>query len=446
MSLPLKPIWVEGLLLGQQHLQQWDYYLHQRMRMREQIMAPFCWGLHHLVILQEALQNYKFIIQECVVVFDNGLYVEFKQGNHDPLLCDIVIHGKTQISIYLAIARNELIQGITGYPQSESATTWETAYINTADLYDPKREREVPYAKPNLTLLTDIPDNANLITMEIARLRVDDQGVRLCPEFIPPVTQIKASANLLLQIKGFSHALLSRWQTLKKQQQMVKQNIQLDAAGQKIEYMLIAITRALLGLCDLEYNACLSPRYYYQLLLELAAILISDKDVLNIDDLPRYQHQTLSDTLNNLTVNIISLIDSNMPMLSSQLRLIQQRDDLYVAEFDRETLSGKDIYLLVHVGAEIVNDIWLNNFVQVIKIAAKSQLQAFITSALQGVKLRYCKNIPKHMMHHPDCEYFYLLQEGDVWEQIVKQGGLAIFLPNRFQMLRLELLAIEPYS
>ncbi len=446
MSLPFKPVWVEGLLLGQQHLQQWDYYLHQRMQSREQMIAPFSWGLHQLIILEEALQNHKFIIQECTVIFNNGFYVEYKPGNHEPLVCDIQVQGQTEISVYLAIACNELIKGITGYPQSESATTWEIEYLHTADQYDPKREREVPYAKPKLILLTDIPNNTNLISMEISRLRIDEHGINLCPEYIPAITQIKASANLLQQIKVFNHLLLARWQTLQKQQQIVKQSAHFDTAAQMLTGMLIAVTKALLQLADLEDNGCLSPRHYYQILIELAATLISEEDVCCCNDVPRYRHQDLSDTFSNLTTHIIYLIDKNIPSVSSQLKLIRQREDLYEAEFDQTYLSNKDVYLLVHTGAEIVNDEWRKTFIQVIKIAAKNQLQVFMTSALPGVKLQYCKNIPKQLMGHPGCEYFGLIQEGDVWDQIVKQGGLAIFVPNRFQKLRLELLAIETGS
>ena len=80
----------------------------------------------------------------------------------------------------------------------------------------------------------------------------------------------------------------------------------------------------------------------------------------------------------------------------------------------------------------------LNNLLQQIKIAAPSDIEVVINSALPSCTLLLNKNLSKKNVN-----YFCIKPHGKYWERIKTQKKLALFIPNDFLNTQIEIFAIK---
>ena len=72
-----KVIWAEGVMLGQQHFQQWEKYYQRQQRLLYMAINPLHWGLIDLQLDVEALLNNKILVKKCSAIFPHGMLVNF---------------------------------------------------------------------------------------------------------------------------------------------------------------------------------------------------------------------------------------------------------------------------------------------------------------------------------------------------------------------------------
>jgi type VI secretion system protein ImpJ len=128
MLLPQKLIWAEGVILTQQHFQQWDLYLQQQQNMCATSITPYFWGLREISIDEELLKFGQIVLKKCQVIFPGGLYVHYEENNDLPLSYRIQPSDKIKMEIYLALPLGKAITEIPGYPKTSHLSTWRSDF------------------------------------------------------------------------------------------------------------------------------------------------------------------------------------------------------------------------------------------------------------------------------------------------------------------------------
>ncbi len=136
-----KPLWTEGMLMQQQHLQYWQRYLNEQKRESIRIAQPYAWGILDYAIDDMALQEHCFCLQSVIWSLLDGEIVSCTQ----PLSIELP-HQKSSVSIYLTLPIASTLSNCPGYPSVQTLPRVLAKSLKQQDEYDSEREAEVMIA------------------------------------------------------------------------------------------------------------------------------------------------------------------------------------------------------------------------------------------------------------------------------------------------------------
>ena len=227
----LKIYWRQGLFLSPQHLQQQDLFHEGQRQYFWTLRQPFGWGLRHLAIREDGLQNHDFEVLECELVARDGLLVRVSQRANQR---NTELHPRNfkqfldptgrALSVYIGIPRYQPGQpNLSANPEARGPGTTPTRYcLKTAicpDVFDLESpESEIHFIKYNATLLFDREENFATADRTFELIKIAEllpssgerPGVCLATNYIPPVLTISSSEVLMERLCGIRDLLTSR--------------------------------------------------------------------------------------------------------------------------------------------------------------------------------------------------------------------------------------------
>lgn len=439
-----KVLWVEGILLGQQHFQQWETSLEQQARLRQQMVAPFAWGLETLVVDESALANRRFYISRCMAVFPNGQLVSYEVAQGDSLSCELPANVHEPLPIYLCLATNQLATGIKGYENAGQMATWRAEYQDITDQFDHNRRREVLFGQLNLTLRYGEQPRDGFFALKIAEvINKGDSGYQLVTSFVPTVLKLQASRYLLELLRETLEKLAGKIRVLTERRQQVKGDAS-EFGHHNLEHFLLLQTfnriYPILSQCMQQANW--HPQQLFNCLLDLTGILCTFSNEWQVMQLPVYQHTDLTQCFSQLNQILTKLLDAVMPTHMAPVKLRKESDTVYVAEvIDSSILNTQRFFLAVMYLSD--DPEWITQFGRQAKVASSSMLENIVTSAMPGVRLGYTQRPPSKLAIKSGYEYFYLEPSGEFWEQIKTERSLRIFVPYHFNQAVIELVTVQ---
>jgi type VI secretion system protein ImpJ len=426
-----KVIWAEGILLGQQHFQQWEKFQQCDQQFRRQLLAPEEWGLIKLEVAEQDLISNKFIVRECQLIYSNGLLVNY-QAAASALVCQLPEnYNEKKLDIYLGVPINEQAVGITGYQLNNIQTTWLTNYLNVADIYDQNRTREVLCAKLNLKLIAGVDSSGQYRTLKIAELiKNENNQFILDKTFIPASMLVQSSPYLVDLIAKIISEIHAKWQALVNR---YSDNVDL------VKLIILQIlSSSIAHLSELKLKPCTHPRQIFSELRLLAANLMP---FTNDDpkDIPQYRHEYLSLCFSEIEHIVRKALSAALPTSTAKISLIRKNDTLYCAEnIDNTLLQQSDFFIAVY--NPVLDTKWIDHFAQQIKVGCCSSIDRLIASAIVGVRVSHIQHPPAKLTIKPGYEYFYLEPFGVFWNAIKEERSLAVFLPTLFKDATVELV------
>lgn len=430
-----KVIWAEGVLLGQQHFQQWDNYYQAERQIYNNCIAPKAWGLINLQIDEEALLNNHFRITHCAAIYPNGLLINYA-ATEDPVLnCELSVNNNDKLSIYLCVPINQHVAGITGYHQSEQNATWQADYQTITDMYDSDREREILFGKLNLRLLQEHEAHEQFHSLKIAELvSIGEHGWQIFADFIPSAVQIKAVPFLNNMLTRLLEIITAKIRVLNEHRYEQNNAIQI--------LLLTILNNAFMRLQHIAKHPETHPEQLFIALSDLVSSLEALTPDFSLYNLPNYQHANLTETFIKLNKVLITTLDAVMPTRMATIKLRRESDSLYMADsIDNSLLTKADFFIAVYFAAE--DTAWIEQFARQVKVGSHTMLESLVTSALPGVKIIHTQRPPNKLSIKPGYEYFYLEQLGSFWDQVKHDRSLGIFLPFAFAKANIELVTVQ---
>lgn len=424
MNRLLKPVWVEGTLVSQQHLQQSEVYWSALLNMRLKASAVYPnWGWLDFEIdaldLQSAiltLKHYKAIFPSGRVVFGETLFLNLEQWTQD-----------LEVFIELPCDAEAAVSGISGYQNAE-APSHVCEYKEVADLYDPSRTAELLIGRlvPSLSVhidQTSAGDNKASEKLFLCRLRhVGGREFMVIEEQLPPFLNVLNQTEItrkMVQIKKEMAFLLGKKEVLLHQTEhrflVNKMNL--------FEHKLQAILTE--GAHPKElYNVSLE--FYFEI---LDSTLGEDQP----SGIPHYQHGrpgACSWILQQISSTLSKWFEKGLKTHRFENRKI----NLLASDLD-----GQLVLKIVNPG-DLTFD-WQTLFIKEVKVASPSDLENIVASALPGLELLPLAKTKYKLSSIEHC--FLILRQGSYWTNVVKNLQLAIFYPNHLNNLEVELIIID---
>jgi type VI secretion system protein ImpJ len=441
-----KVIWLEGMVLSPQHLQQSDLLADASVNARLQVLSPFYYGLASLEIDRDALGNGFFSLKDCSGIFPDGTH--FSAPRQDPLPdlrpFDAVFPAtKEMIGVSLALpawgtnSANYAFQGAESKP---------VRYLgNSREIYDGNsggNPKDIVFGRQNLRILFEGESPTGFQTLKICDLVRDGQG-RVVPSenFYPSSVRIIAAHGLMAQLKKLMESCTQKSNYLMGQRAQKSTGVAQFNAESFTNYLLLAaINGSLPEIMHFYHHPFLHPEALFRRLLSFAGALISFGQDTKVTDMPKYVHGDLQGCFRPLFGLLETLLGVTVPTGYKIFALTKTSPIQYSANMkDADFNALKQFYLGVSAQAsevEIITAVQRKT-----KLGPVGRLEMIVNAALPGIPLVPETNSPQGIPAKAGYKYFRLQPGGDLWDQMVQGKSLAIHMPSELPSTKLELIA-----
>jgi type VI secretion system protein ImpJ len=449
MSRYRKILWDEGMLLTPHHFQQWDNYHEESLNFRLSSLIAYEWGILDLQVNSDALSNGFFEILSCRAVMPDGLIVNIPQTDPSPAARSIEGHFTQEdelLEVHLAVPARRM--GAANY-QTNGAAGHVVRYVQDAGLVPDEvtgeNERQIGFARGNLRLMFGDELREGYSAIKIAELERTATGqIALSENWIAPSLNIRSSLWLVNMLRQLIEILITKSSTLAEQRrQRATSPGDLAASEVAVFWLLHTVNAAIPSLMHFFRTRLVHPEKLYERMARLEGELMTFVADRHPKDIVRYEHTDLYFTFNQLSAEIRELLEIVIPTRCVAIPLENVRKSLYVGRVHDDQLL-REAAFYIGVRAQMAESRLIDTVPRVIKIAARDVIDAVVGSALPGVTLRHASPPPAPIPARVGSHYFGLDSAGPYWDTIRGSKTIAVYVPDEFPDVKLEMYAVKP--
>lgn len=411
--------WHEGMLLCPEHLQYNNEYLQYYVNSRVNHLSAYCWGIAGLEFNHSAISSGVIEIVALCVLFQDGSLANIPENAFcKPLYLDVSEDRESiEIHLALAVARTSAAESRAAsrrYTQSVLGNSGCSGGIDRYRVAESAGKNIGAVTMSTLQYQLYLYDHCNendksLLQIKLAEVSVQGGEVKL-KNYIPPLLQHRASAELLKQLKHYSAYLRG-----------IYQGIQNSTLGyDALNLLLATCLRRLMSKLHRWINreSCHPFDVFTELenfYAELCAILNS-----SLSDEPEvsYRHDRIYSCFTLVFAHIRRLIDSRFrtPKILESLRF---DGTYYFSRLQSDWLQADKLTLLI----EGADSQWLNS----VKIASREIMPLIIANSLKGIAYQeYTPSIP-YVSRNRASRFIQIQTDGEIWESMEKNRNIAVY-------------------
>lgn len=445
MSGTDKVVWSEGMFLTPQLFQQADRYYESVVHFSRRAGEPFPWGLVAFEIDADRLVNGDFGLVRAVGVMPDGLPV--RVPDHDPVPDSRSVKSHFSpsvdaIDVYLAIptlrpqAMNVQLDK-NGAPAR--AVRYRAEVVRAVDETTDGSESEIVVARKNFRILFGDESLDDTVRIKIAEVRRTRTATFVLDDaYIPPTLTIASSPALVTLLHRLLEVVSAKSAALAQQRRHIADFGASDMANFWLLHTINSSIPLLAHCFDVPDR---HPEQLYLALGRLAGELSTFALDADARQLPRYDHVDLRQTFGELERRIRLLLDTILPTRYVLIPLERTPEAFHFGTIPDERLFKARFYLGVH--AQVPVSRLTEEIPAKTKICSREQMGSLIGRAVPGVELTHEPVPPTAIPVRPGFKYFQLATSGRWWDAIVATRGVAIYIPEEFPELKLELIAVK---
>ncbi|UVS86371.1 type VI secretion system baseplate subunit TssK [Burkholderia glumae] len=448
MSWYNKVVWSEGLFLRPQLFQQQERYFEYLSHRRSVALSPFFWGFGQYEIDQESLSFGKLVFKGGSGVFPDGTPFDVPSHTPPPPPPLTIEPAHQDQLIYLAVPlRLPNTEEVTFAEQSGSLARY-VAY--DTELRDSNAIGQGPklvqLANLRLRLLPEKELTQSWIGIALTRvkaLHADGAASLHVTDHIPPVSGYGANPLLrewTMQLHGLAKlradALAAR---------LSGTDGRPGAAAEVADYLLLQVLNRyeplLEHICQIEE---IPPVVLYRELAMLAGELSTFVRPQTRRPLtaPGYDHAQLYRSIKPLVDEVHHLLNQVLIRSAQPIPISEQPHGIRTVAVLPNELAGYSSLVLA-VSAQLSPDVLQQQFLAQTKISHPQRLPELVRSHLPGLTMVPLPVPPRQIPFNSNFIYFELSRTGPFWDQIARQGGLAMHIAGHFPELKLELWGVR---
>lgn len=440
-----KILWGEGLFLRPQHFQQQDAHHEQRVRKALLAAEPFAWGVRSLEIDRDALASGMLVIDRLDVVLPDGeLYSAPGEDRLPPPVSLAQFESEPEIEFHLALHH---LRAFGSNCDAQDTTGPSSRYVidtrEFSDLFTDATNAEITVLRKQARLLASTQAVEQYVSLPIARVRrTATNAFEPDAAFISPTLRVDGSAPLCLLLRRLLDALQAKVDALYGFHREPSKNIIEFRSGDVASFWLLhTASSAFAALAHVQRNPSLHPERLYQELLRLAGGLMTFSKTHTLADLPAYEHARPTNCFARLEAVIRSLLETVISTQYFMVGLDEPKPSFHLGRLDSEKVSG-DTRFFLSISADLPLSELIESVPNRFKVGAPDDVEKLVLSALGGVRVVHCAQVPPAIPVRPGASYFSLDPHGPLYERMLKSRSIMIYTPAGYPELRLELIAI----
>jgi type VI secretion system protein ImpJ len=442
MSLIAKPLWMEGLLVRPQHLQQQNRWIEHLLEGRVLGLRSNGWGIRALGIDRSLLALGKFALTTLTAILPDGTLIDLPAEGPLP-----------EPRAIPALLRNATIKIAVAVRPRDNAETSNDPLIHrrysgidqaVRDTTAPERAAvKLRVGRLNLRVLIEGEAEDDCVTLGLARVKdVEPNGaVVLSTTYCPPCLDIHVAERLLGHLNEARSLIKSRADALAARSDMSR--IASDAAG-----VIDLLTLAILNGHESQLECLAStpgahPAELFQCLRQLVAQLATFSEGRRPPaDLPVYRHDdiegAMAPLIDRLREFLIVVIERNAVPLE-----LQQRGYGIMTSIVADRTLFQDSRFVLVAGASMPAEVLRSQLPPQMKVGPVEQIRDLVNLQLPGIPLRALPVAPPELPFLQNAVYFELDQSAELWRNLARSNAFAMHVSGEYPDLHLEFGAIR---
>lgn len=440
-----KVAWSEGMFLTPQLFQQGDRYHENLLHFRLKALGPFYWGLSELEIDRETLANGQVVLSRCTGIMLDGLPIQIPDADGAPESRSIKAHfspSTDKVDVYLAVAVSRADAADFQPPGDGGGrpARYRTELVRLHDETSEGNENEIPMAAKNFRLLFTGESLDDTTWIKLGEVRRTPSGsFELDDAFVPSSITLTASTLVLSILRNLLEVLSAKSSTLSLQRRHVAD---FGVSDMPNFWLLHTVNSWIPALAHYFSAPDRHPEELYLGLSQLAGELCTFALETDLRELPPYDHNNLGQTFGELEKKIRLLLETVIPTRYVLIPLEKNREFVYIGRIqDERLLKVAQFYL--GANAQVPPARLTEEIPAKAKIASPDHINDLIGRAVRGVELSYEPVPPTAIPVKAGFRYFRLNPHGRFWEAIGRTKNVAIYLPDEFPEIKLDLVAIK---
>lgn len=443
---PNKILWGEGLFLRPQHFQQQDARHEACVRKAMLVAEPFAWGLRALEFDHDALASGTLRVDRLDVVLPDGeIYCAPGEDRlPPPLALDPFDWEGGPIELHLAL--HHLRDFGSNYDAGEGGTTNSRYVLDThqvPDLFTDALEAEISVLRKQSRLIASTQASDQYLTIPLLRIRrTPTNGYEFDPSFIAPSLRVDGAPALCLMLRRLLDALQAKVDALYGFHREPTKNVIEFRSGDVASFWLLhTASSAFAALAHIQRNPSLHPERLFQELLRLAGGLMTFSKSHTLGELPTYDHRRPASCFEKIDGILRSLLEAVISTRYFAIALVEQKPSFHLGRIDSDKISHDSRFFMAVSAALPLSEI-IESVPARFKAGAPDDVEKLVLSAMGGVSLTHCAQVPPAIPVRPGACYFSLDPHGPLYERMVKARSITIYAPAGYPDLKLELIAV----
>ncbi|MBN2188562.1 MAG: type VI secretion system baseplate subunit TssK [Chitinispirillaceae bacterium] len=449
MSKRKRVLWKEGMFLQPQHFQLADSFFEKTITARWSFQNPFFFGVADSAVDSTALANGVFTLTSCSGIMPDGTVFSIPREDDPPpsrSFADHFSHEQQSCDVFLALPL-----ALEGRPSAGTASEGAAGQCRyklqsgtVVDEVTGTQKKQIEAGAYNFTVLFGGESLDNYSSMPIARLKRSPNGqIELQEDYIPPLVQVGGSQYLMGQLRSLLELLLAKSSSLSQGRKEGAGGKATFSSGEETAFRLLGAVNTYTPLLNhYHFEPRLPPFELFRLLTQLAGALTVFSADVSLKDLTRYDHGNLCGTFGGLMKLIRSVLEAEIDAGCMVIPLEQVNPATYVCKLPNEKLMAVARFYL-GVSAKVPEKELIIGVAQRIKMSSRDRLDVLISSAMPGLPLIHVARPSEELSTKPGFLYFALDQQSQFWRGMQSAGSIALYFPNNYPELKLEMLALK---
>lgn len=447
MKAPKRLVWSEGMFMSPHHLQQLDSYHEELLSARINSLAPHSWGIAELKISTASLAAGQFQLEKFAAIMPDGTPLSFSSGQQEaPATRPVDAHfppTQATLSVYLSIPKER--DGVANFEGQNARYQVEEAAVS--DNTGTAKPVQVAFARRNTSIVFGDESREGCDAIQVAELVRDSHGgLAVCEPFIPSCLCIRASDFIVSGLRRTVGLMASKQRDLSEMRRRPDGGQIQFAATDISEFLQLNTLNTFIPVLNhMVETGDIPPREVYLALIQLAGQLGTFSEHSSPSTLPKFNYGDLRQTFEPLFARLMGLIRTAVRERYTKVHLEQSANGVLTAAIDEQLSSST---LVLAVKCDIADQTVGEQVPRLAKLAASSQIQAIVRSAMSGVPLHLTHRPPSEIPVQSGVVYFLVSTHDQYWHSVLQEKSLSIYLSPPYDPSRteIELLAVRQSS
>lgn len=446
-----KILWGEGLFLRPQYFQLQDAYHEQRLNHTIRATFPFAHGIQSIEFDEAQLGMQILALNKVEMIWQDG---EIYQAPAKDLLPEPVqldtLNLQGEMQIYLALPMVQPNKQNVSHADQARPSRYHSHLSSTHDLFTDASTAEITLLRRRAELKifegSQEPQHHmdGYLYLPVGRIKRQSSGNFIFDhKFIPPILHIQANENLLVNLQRTLNIIQAKIKTIQSNNRENEQKLIEFRSGDIVSFWLVnALNTAYASLNHILQYPIIHPERLYSELLRLTGSLLTFSTAYDVDQLPKYQHYHLYESFNKLDIILRNLLDTIISNRYISISLKETRPSYWLGSLETDKIT-RDTRLYLAVSSSVMPVQDLIAYVPIrFKVGSTVDVEQRVIAALPAIPIQHLIQVPTAIPVRSGVSYFEIEPNNDLYQRMFDSESICIYIPNGFQDIRIELIAV----